>query len=68
LFMSGSFPRAMDVFLLRIHHFMTNGFLCAGINIAAVHLVKAMRSFKGSDGTIYSRRREAFAMGKRSIH
>jgi hypothetical protein len=65
LFMSRSFPRAIDVFLLRIHHSMTNRFLCAGIDIAAVHLVKAMRSFKGSDGTIYSRRREAFAMGKR---
>jgi hypothetical protein len=68
LFMSGSFPRDIDVFRLRIPHSVTNRSLCAGIDIAASCLVKAIRSFKGSDGTIYNRRREAFAMGKRSIH
>jgi hypothetical protein len=68
LFMRGSFPRSIDVFRLRIPHSMTNRSLRAGIDIAAAYLVKAVRSFKGSDGTIYNRRREAFAMGKRSIH
>jgi hypothetical protein len=68
LFISRSFPRDIDIFLLRIDHSMTNRLLCAGIDIAAAYLVKAIRPFKGSDGTIYNRRREAFAMGKRSIH
>jgi len=68
LFMSGSFPRNIDVFRLRILHSVTNRSLCAGIDIASAYLVKAVRSFKGSDGTIYKTRREAFAMGKRSIH
>jgi hypothetical protein len=44
---------------------MGNRLRYTGIDIAPASLVKAIRPFNGA---LYNLRREAFAMGKRSIH
>jgi hypothetical protein len=63
--LSGSFPRNIGAFHPRITHSIGNRSLYIGIDIAPASLVKAIRPL---NGTLYNIRREAFAMGKRSIH
>jgi hypothetical protein len=65
MFLSVSFPRNIGAFHPRITRSLDNRSLSTGIDIAPVSLVKAIRPL---NGTLYNMRREAFAMGKRSIH
>jgi hypothetical protein len=65
LFLSVSFARNISAFHPRITRSIGNKSLYIGIDIAPASLVKAIRPL---NSPLYDMRREAFAMGKRSIH